>query len=492
MTAGPRTGGQAAKQPPGARARTVVVDMDMTLLEHDSLHEQLVRLVFMPWLWLGLARAFMAGKTAVKAFCAQHVVLDPATLRACGEVLAFIERERRAGSRIVLCTAADRRTAQLLTDHLGLFDEVIATEGGTNLKGEAKAAALAARFPGGFVYAGDHSADLAVWARSEGMVLVGVKDQTARKARALGKPVVAELRPAASAARRRRAWIDSLRPHHWSKNVLIFVPLVLAHEWANPFLLGKVAVGFLLLLAVTSASYFVNDLADLDADRQHATKRFRPIASGAIPLAQAAAFPVLAIPPALMAALALNLTFGFALAAYLAITLAYSFGLKRIPLLDTFVIGVLFTMRIVMGAAFVAADLPVWLLTFSMFFFFSLAVAKRHVEIVRARTVGGDSLRARGYTPDDWPLTLVIGIASAIGSLIILTLYMVDEAFRVVGYSRPAFLWATTLLLAVWVGRVWLLTHRGLMNDDPVAFALRDRPSRLLALLTGICFLIAV
>jgi 4-hydroxybenzoate polyprenyltransferase len=493
MTAAKRSNSDKARQSAGPNeSKVIVIDMDMTLLEHDTLHEQVVRIAFMPWLWLGSFQALLRGKAALKSYCAEHVLLDPAALRASREVLAFIERERAAGSRIVLCTAADRRVATLFANHLGIFDEVIATDSSTNLKGTAKADALAARFPGGFIYAGDHAADLAVWAKSEGMVLVGVKPATAKRARDLGKPVVAELRPAASPTARGKAWFTSLRPHHWSKNLLMFVPIVLAHQWTDFALLGEVLLGFVLLLAVTSASYFVNDLADLDADRLHATKQFRPIASGAIPLAYAAAFPSIVLPLALMAALALNLHFGIALAAYLAITLAYSFGLKRIPLLDTFIIGLLFTTRVVMGAAFVSAGLPVWLLTFSMFFFFSLAVAKRHVEIVRARTVGGDSLRSRGYDPEDWPLTLAMGVSSGIASLIILTLYMVDEAFSVVGYSRPIFLWAITLFLAIWVGRIWLLTHRGQMNDDPVAFALRDRPSQFLALLMGICFLIAL
>ncbi len=474
------------------RQRVIVIDLDMTLLEHDTLHEQLARILFMPWLWLGLVRSALRGKAALKAYCADHVVLDPNALRTSEAVLDFVEREKSAGSRIVLCTAADIRVARLLASHLGLFDEVIATEKATNLKGNAKASALAARFPGGFIYAGDHVADLAVWAKADGIVLVGVTASTARRARELGKPIVAELERASSKMARSRAWIRSMRPHHWSKNLIMFTPVVLSHEWTDFGLLAQVGTGFLLLLAVTSASYFVNDIADLDADRVHASKRFRSIASGAIALPHAVAFPAIVLPVAVLGGFALNTNFGTALAAYLVLTLAYSFGLKRVPLLDTFIIGVLFTARVVMGATFVSTGLPVWLLTFSMFFFFSLATAKRHVEIVRARTVGGDSLRSRGYAPDDWPLTLAMGVTSGIGSLIILTLYMVDEAFRNVGYTRPIFLWAITLLLAIWIGRIWLLTHRGKMNDDPVAFALRDRSSQALALLVGICFLIAV
>jgi len=274
--------------------------------------------------------------------------------------------------------------------------------------------------------------------------------------------------------------------------MLMFVPLVLAHEWADAATVLRTIAGFLLLLALTSSSYLVNDLADIDADRAHATKRGRPVASGALPLAQAALVPAIAIPVALVAATLLDPWFGAALASYLVITLAYSFGLKRIALLDVFIIAVLFTTRLVMGSAFVGTPLPIWLLTFSMFFFFSLAMAKRHAEIVGARGGGAVALKARGYEPEDWPLTLNLGVSSALGSLIILVLYLVDEAFRVVGYERPAFLWLVVLCVAVWIGRIWLLTHRGRLHDDPVAFALRDRPSQAIALLVAVCFLAAL
>ncbi len=471
--------------------RVIAVDLDLTLLHHDTLHEQLVRLAFMPRLLPGLLAALVKGKAAVKAYCADHVVLDMRSLRACEEVLGFLRQEREAGSYIVLCTAADQRVAQAVADSLGIFDEVIASKSGINLKGASKAKALVERFPDGFIYAGDHEADLDVWTVSDGIVLVGARPATVRRAQSLGKPIIGQFRLLGQARLSPRVWAKQMRVHHWSKNVLMFVPLILAHQWLNFDIVFSTILGFLLLLLVTSASYFINDLADIDADRMHATKRNRPIASGSLPLMQALIFPLVVIPVALLLSAILNPWFAVGLTGYLAITLAYSFGLKRVPLLDTFIIGVLFTTRILMGAAFVGTALPVWLLTFSMFFFFSMATAKRHTEIVRAATVGGDSLASRGYEARDAPLTLSLGVGAALASLVILVLYMVDEAFRTVGYARPEFLWIITLFLAIWIGRIWLLTHRGQMNDDPVSFALRDRWSQLLAIMIAICFLIS-
>lgn len=472
--------------------RVIVVDLDLTLVLHDTLHEQLVRLLFRPALLPGLLRAAFYGKVAVKAYCAEHVVLDAETLRTCNEVLTFLDRERANGSHIVLCTAADRRVAETIAGSLGVFDEIIATDQGINLKGAAKARVLAERFPGGFIYAGDHAADLAVWEKADGVVLVGANGKTSRRAHALGKPIIDQLRMPAKKPSVLGVWLRALRAHHWSKNVLVFVPIVLAHEWLNLVLVSQVLIAFGLLLATTSASYFINDLADLDADRRHASKSKRPIASGQLSLFQAVLFPAVTIPLALIAAFVLDPLFCVALFGYLAVTLAYSFGLKRVPLLDTFTIAILFSARLVMGSTFLGHALPVWLLTFSMFFFFSLAMAKRHTEIMRARALGDNSLKSRGYQPDDWPLTLALGVSAGLGSLIILVFYMVDEAFRVVGYTRPLFLWVITLFLAVWIGRIWLLSQRGQMNDDPVTFALRDRVSQAIAVAVGLCFIIAV
>lgn len=483
----------AETQPTPPGAQPIVVDLDGTLVRNDTLHEQLVRLaVTRPGLLPGLVRELFHGKAALKRYCADHVTIDPSALNACTEMLDYLRGERARGTRIILCTAADIRVATAVAESIGLFDEVIGTENGKNLRGPAKAALLARRFPDGFIYAGDHAADLAVWREATGILLAGASRSTAARARALGKPVLAEFRPHTGRQNPLKIWARALRVHHWSKNLLIFVPLLLAHRWFDPTAVAETLTAFILLLLVTSGSYIINDLVDLDADRHHATKRHRPIASNSLSLLSASVFPLVAIPLALGGALLLGAPFAAALAAYLVMTLAYSFRLKRVPLLDILVIAALFTLRLVMGATLLSAAVPVWLLTFSMFFFFSLATAKRHTELLLAGRGGRHSLGARGYEAADWPLTLALGTASALASLVILVLYMVDEAFRVVGYARPEVLWLATFFMAIWLGRVWLLTHRGRMLDDPVSFALRDRSSLFLALAIGLCFLLAL
>lgn len=289
-----------------------------------------------------------------------------------------------------------------------------------------------------------------------------------------------------------RTWLVAVRPQQSSKNLILFVPLLLGHQWSNTAAILQALAAFVLLVAVTSATYLINDVIDRDADARHATKHLRPVASGALPVSRALIAAALLLSAALLLGVAFDLVFGLLLLTYVVVTGAYSLFLKHIPLLDVLVIAALITLRLAMGSSFIDEVPPVWLFTFSIFFFFSLAMAKRHTEVVRARDVGGDSLADRGYEPGDWPLTLAFGISAGLASLVVLVFYLVEQAFRTVGYSRPALLWGIVAAVAIWLGRIWLLTHRGKMNDDPVSFALSDRSSLAIGLAVALLFIIAV
>lgn len=286
--------------------------------------------------------------------------------------------------------------------------------------------------------------------------------------------------------------VDALRIHHWTKNVLIFVPLVLGHEWSNTDLIRATFSGFICLLAVTSGTYLLNDVSDIASDREHWSKRNRAVASGRLPVRSALLLAVVLLLAGFTGALLLSWPFTLTLLAYLVLTLAYSFKLKRVPLLDTLVIGFLFTLRLVMGLALMEAPKPAWLLTFSVFFFFSLAMAKRHTELQRAANHASASLKDRGYEPGDAPLTLALGAGTAIASLVVLFIFIVLEMLPANIYGRPAFLSGIPAVLAIWLGRIWLLAHRGRMDDDPVSFALRDGPSLLLGVLVAAFFITAL
>jgi len=290
-----------------------------------------------------------------------------------------------------------------------------------------------------------------------------------------------------------RTWLRALRAHQWAKNILVFAPLALsgvAGLRLEPIL--NVLGLFACLSALASGTYLINDLADLKADRKHRSKKHRPLASGAISVRSGVLAAGLLIVAGLSGAFLISPKAAFGLIAYLALTLAYSLRFKRIPILDVTVLGVLYSLRLLIGAAGAGTVASVWLLTFALFFFVSLSLAKRHSEIVAAQGAGQKTLPGRGYLVDDGPVTLGLGISAAVASVLIVVLYLTDEAFPSGVYNQSAFLWAAPLLLHLWVSRVWLLAHRGQMDDDPVAFAVRDKTSLVVAALLGLALLAAL
>ncbi len=278
-----------------------------------------------------------------------------------------------------------------------------------------------------------------------------------------------------------RAWIREIRPHQWAKNLLIFVPAMAAHlEWNRGQVISLLA-GFAAFSLLASSVYVVNDLVDIANDRQHATKKNRPIAAGAISPAAAVAGAALLVILAALITWRLPREFQFTLATYLVITTAYSFLLKRRVLLDVICLASLYTIRVVAGSTLVEAPLSQWFLAFSIFFFFSLALVKRVAELRPLVAKEEKAVAGRGYLAPDLPALTSLGTAASMASSLVFCLYITsDEVTRL--YSHPTLLWVGLPLFLYWQARVWLLTSRGRMNEDPVVFALKDQMSYLIAL----------
>lgn len=288
-----------------------------------------------------------------------------------------------------------------------------------------------------------------------------------------------------------RPWARALRLHQWAKNLLVLVPLLLAGPLATVADLGHALLAFVAMGLLASAGYLVNDLLDLEADRRHPSKRARPLAAGTLPLrAGLAAVPILLLAAAFLAAL-LPAAFAPAAVAYLVLTLAYSLRLKRVPLLDVLVLAGLFTIRVLAGAEVIAAPLSYWLLTFAMFLFLSLALVKRHAELAQLATAGGHELVDRGYGTADLPLLLAAGLANGVAATVIFVVYLVAEQFPRAIYARPGWLWLVFPILLLWLLRTWRLTLHGRMDQDPVLFALTDRPSLAMGAAVLACLLLA-
>ena len=262
----------------------LVVDLDGTLLRTDTLHESAIRLLRdSPFDVLRLPLWLARGKAALKRRLATKVGLDPAALPYRGDLLAWLREQREAGRPLVLCTAADRAVAASIAEHLGIFDQIIASDGETNLAGRRKAEALVRHFgPAGFDYAGNSSDDLPVWASARLAIVVDAPADVARRARAQGE-VEREFSGTAAGL---RTWARMLRVHQWLKNLLLFVPLVAAHRFGDAGSWLTLVLAFASFSLCASTVYIVNDLLDLESDRLHPRKRNRPFASGAVPVRQ--------------------------------------------------------------------------------------------------------------------------------------------------------------------------------------------------------------
>ena len=374
----------------------------------------------------------------------------------------------------MLVTAADRRVAQSVADHLGLFSEVLASDGGANLKGHHKAERLAERFGrGGFEYLGDAAADLPVWEAAGAASLVAPSEGLLRRV-AARLPVERTLGARSGRGARLRTWLRALRVHQWVKNLLLVLPLLASHRFDEPALWLASAFAFTAFSLCSSAVYVWNDLADLAADRAHPTKRRRPFASGELPVAAGfVAAPLLLAAALALAAAALPSRFAAALGVYVLANFVYTLWLKRVAIADVVLLAALYTLRVVAGGIAVAVVLSPWLLAFCLFFFLNLAFLKRYVDVRRIAEGAEGRVPGRDYEASDLALLASMGPAAGYLATLILALYVQSENVARL-YRSPDLLWLATPLAAYWVSRMWLLAHRGRMDDDPVAFAVRD------------------
>jgi 4-hydroxybenzoate polyprenyltransferase len=471
-------------QPVSADSATVplCIDLDGTLVRSDLLVESFFSLLAHNFpVALKVPFWLFRGKAHLKAEVARRAHLDVAALPYNERLLSYLREQRAAGRPLVLATASPEKLARQVADHLGLFDEVIATRGDLNLKGAHKAEALVGRFgERGFDYAGNEHADLAVWRHSRRAIVVDPDPGVSRAARAAAEiETVIENERAGL-----RDYLKALRLHQWSKNVLVFVPLIAAHRAGEIPLLLQAVFAFLAFGLCASSVYLLNDLLDLPADRAHPRKRARPFAAGTIPILHGVAL----IPLLLLASAGLTLLlpplFAATLALYYLSTLAYSLSLKRLVLVDVLLLAGLYTVRVLAGAAAVVVTPSFWLLAFSIFLFLSLALAKRHAELKVLLKQGTEKSRGRGYHAADIDALMSLGSAAGYMAVLVLALYINSPTVRDL-YHRPEVIWLLCPLLLYWISRVWLGAHRGKLHDDPVVFAFKDHVSRLVLVLAA-------
>lgn len=466
--------------------QVLCVDLDDTLVRTDVLLELALAATKggVQHLFAAL-RSLAGGKAPFKAELARRVSLDPAALPYNQALLGYLREQRRSGRRIVLATASNRRVAQTIADHLGDFDEVVASDDENNLRGEVKARRLVAIYgERGFGYVGSDASDLPIWSVAGSAVVVG------------GNPTIFARIPCRIEAHIRddvagaKTLVRAIRPHQWVKNLLLFLPLVTSNAISESHAVLLTTAAFVCFGTVASGVYVINDLMDLEADRGHEHKRFRPLASGALPIKRGVLLGPGMVAVGAAVAFALSPEFGCWMLVYVVLSTAYSVHLKTVPLLDAFVLSGLYVLRVVAGGAVSGHHASVWLLNFSGFLFLSLAFLKRFIEI--SRTSGERVLLdRRGYFNDEAHLVLGLGLASTFSASIVLGLYVNSGMAKAI-YTTPGVIWGLVPLVLFWQCRLWLLALRDQVDNDPILFAVKDRGSWVITVLAGLCYALAI
>jgi 4-hydroxybenzoate polyprenyltransferase/phosphoserine phosphatase len=463
--------------------KTLYVDLDGTLVNSDLLLESFFRLLSRNFLYLFLVPLWLLrGKAELKSRIAARVELNSDLLPYNQKLLAYLETEKRLGRRLVLISASNQILVDAVASSTGLFDQAVGSDESENLKGEKKLARIL-ELSGGrpFDYAGNERADLKIWQQASGAIVVNGSEQLVNAAANLTNIVAA-----IDCERNRFSdFLKALRIHQWAKNLLLFIPLLLAHRLDNPALVLQSFIAFISFSLCASSVYLLNDLLDLEHDRQHQSKRYRPFAAGELSLLAGLLSVPLLLAVAFLLTLLLPWHFSAVLLGYFLLTLCYSFFLKAIAIVDVLILACLYTTRIIAGAAAISVIPSFWLLAFSMFLFMSLAIAKRVAELDTLRDQKQQQARGRGYHAADLESLSRLGNTSGLIAVLVFALYINAEETQVL-YGTPQILWFICPLLLYLISRIWLLTNRGQLHEDPVVFFISDHNSQIVVLLSGL------
>lgn len=457
------------------------VDLDGTLIRTDLFWESLIlflkyniwKAVFLP-IWL------LYGKAHLKQKIAERVTLEAKTLPYNEDFLRYLHNQHDKGRKLILITGSNLKFAAAVAKHLGIFSKVEASNATLNLVGNAKLHRIEALFPKlQFDYAGDSAVDLPLWSKARRAIVINAAPKLLKKVKNIAEVelVIEDKKPGL------KTYLKAARIHQWLKNTLLFLPLMAAHELGNSHMTLHALIAFFAFSLCSSSGYVINDLLDLSSDRQHPHKKFRPFAAGLIPISHSFLLILLLLTLSFLLASLLPLTFSGILFLYLLSTISYSVYIKRIVIIDTVMLGGLYTLRVFAGGLATGVEISFWLLTLSIFLFFSLALCKRFVEIRLFAEIGKDSLQGRGYVVGDQTLLLALGIASGYQAVLVLALYLNSPEVSTL-YPNPSWLWFLCPLLLYWITRIWFKSYRGNVIDDPLLYSLGDKTS-LLAVLVG-------
>lgn len=463
------------------------VDLDGTLIKTDVMFESIVILLkynplnlFLIIFWLIKGRYYLKEKLIEKT------KLDPNKIPINEEIIEYLKIERKNGRKILLVTAAMQEIANLYSDYFGLFDEAIGSKDGINLVGKNKASYLVQRFgEGGFDYIGDSKKDLYIWKYSRNSYIVNQTKNLIDKVKKHSNVLKTwNLIPEPKII----LFFKQIRAYQWVKNLLIFLPVVLSHSLnlKDYFLSFLAFVSFSLL---SSSIYLINDIYDLDSDRNHPEKKYRPFALGYLNLLFVLKAFIILFLLSFVIALFVSPKFLLSIFIYLIFSLLYTYSFKKIPILDIVILSFLFTIRIYAGSFATNIAISEWLFSFSIFFFLSLSSLKRYIELIKMND--NSKLIGRAYNKEDSNLIKIIGVSTGLISILVYVLYINSSKVNSL-YSNPEYLYFILLILIYWLLRLWFYSDKKTINYDPISFILKDKVSYILLLFSIILFIFAL
>ncbi len=267
-------------------------------------------------------------------------------------------------------------------------------------------------------------------------------------------------------------YLHLMRPRQWAKNAFVFAPLIFARELFDLHQDLIALQAFLAFNVVASLVYTINDVVDAPHDRLHPEKRTRPVASGALSAKQALWFAFLLF--LILCALTgtMDVRFIAVVAIYLVMNLLYTFRLKRVVLLDIFIIAAGFMLRVIGGAFAIAVNVSSWLVLCSLFISLFLGFGKRRAEILRIDDEGSEVQRSVLAAYNIAFLDQMITITAA-GAVISYALYTV--APRTIEMFETEKLIYTTIFVCYGIFRYLFLTHQSTQTENPTNLVTTDK-----------------
>jgi 4-hydroxybenzoate polyprenyltransferase len=456
------------------------VDLDGTLVRTDLLWESFLILIkSKPWLVLIVPFLLLKGVAALKNWIALQVEVDVSLLPYHQPFLNYLKQQKRP---LILATGTHEKFARQIANHLGFFHDTLASTKHLNLTGRKKLKVILEKHGNNFAYAGNAAVDCKIWDKANEVIMVNAPSHLQKRYQS---PMVFDDR-----VNSLKSLLRAIRLHQWAKNLLIFIPLLMSHNFLNSMYLLKSLWAFLAFSLCASSVYLINDLLDLESDRHHSRKKKRPFANGDLTIPKG----IITIPIFMVIsgwlAWQLPISFQIILIFYLVMTTGYSFFLKSIALVDVIILGSLYTIRIIAGGEATGILNTNWLLAFSFFLFVSLAFVKRFSELKSSDSKENVKVKGRGYFIDDLEQIGLFGTVSGYLSILVLALYLnSDHAHEL--YANSQILWLLCPIFLYWICRIWLLARRGHLIEDPVRFAITDLTTYIVLIIILFIFIFA-